>query len=276
MLRWITALALAVVMIGPAYAHKAPVHTGRTRGYRKRAAPSCHAFKGEFVQLATKSGRRFEAYQVGSRSAAIGILLLPGARGLTEPVLAWADRLGARGYRVLAVNLYGRNRANRSRRAHRLSKSRARAEELTAIHLLRAPGRKIVTYGWGHTGSLQSLEASAADPADVSGTVLYGGGVSAKVSVVRRIQSLVFLVAFRSQTSLAALQAFEGRLRVYGKPLTVHYYNVAPAAVSPLGPHDHSALARQIGAMMRTFFGQVQVLCRRCAPYESALFNYRN
>ncbi len=264
MLRWMIAIALIAFVGTRAFAHE----SGQ--------GLSCKAFAGEFVQLATKNHGQFQVYRTGPTAAAIGILLLPGRSGLDEPTLAWADRLGAEGYRVVAVNLYGKARAPKSRAAPLNNQRRADAEERSAIHFLSAPGRKIVTLGWGSAGALQSLEASAADSADVSGTVLFDGGVSAPASLVQRIKSLVLLVAFNSTTPLPKLQAFEGRMRLYGKPLTVHYYNVSPKTVDPTGPDFSSSIAQEIWAQVDSFFGRVQFLCRRCAPYQNYLFDYHN
>lgn len=264
MLRWMIAIALVAFAGTRAFAHE------------NGQGPACRAFAGEFVQLATRNHGRFQVYRTGPSAAALGILLLPGASGLSEATLAWADRLGAEGYRVVAVNLYGRARVPKSRAAPINNQRRADAEERSAIHFLSAPGRKIVTLGWGSTGALQSLEASAADPADVSGTVLFDGGLSAPASLVQRLKSLVLLVAFNSTTPLPKLQAFEGRMRLYGKPLTVHYYNVNPITVDPTGPDFGSTIAQEIWAQVDSFFGRVQFLCRRCAPYQNYLFDYHN
>ncbi len=264
MLRWMIAIALVALAGTRAFAQE----SGR--------GLSCKALAGEFVQLAIKGHKRFQVYRTGPSAAEIGILLLPGRSGLNEPMLAWADRLGAEGYRVVAVDLYGKARVPKSRTAPLNSQRLADAEERSAIHFLSAPGRKIVTLGWGSMGAMQSLEASATDSADVSGTVLVDGGASAPASLVQRLKSLVLLVAFNSTTPLPKLQAFEERMRLYGKPLTVHYYNVSPKTVDPTGPDYSSTIAQEIWAQVDTFLGRAQFLCRRCAPYQNYLFDYHN
>lgn len=264
MLRWMIAIGLVVLTGTRAFAHEG--------GH----GLSCRAFAGEFVQLVTRSRKPFQVYRTGPSAAETGILLLPGSSGLNEATLAWADRLGAEGYRVVAVNLYGKARVPKSRAAPLNSQALADAEERSAIHFLSAPGRKIVTLGWGSMGARQSLEASVADSADVSGTVLVDGGASAPASLVQGLKSLVLLVAFNSTTPPPKLQAFEERMRLYGKPLTVHYYNVSPETVDPTGPDFGSAIAQEIWAQVDRFFGRAQYLCRRCAPYQNYLFDYHN
>ncbi len=234
---------------------------------------SCRAFSGKFVQLVTQGGRRFEVYRAGPPEARIGLLLLPGKAGLDADTLAWADRVGAQGYRVLTLGL-----GHASRHAHAAARGRGRsaAVERAAIEYLSAPGRKIVTFGWGHVGALQSLEASAADPHDVSGTVLCDGGLAAKPALLRGVDSKILVIAFQQTTPLPKLQAFEARARLTGRPLIVHYYNVSPKAANPAGRHFDSAIAQEIWGQARAFFRQIRFLCRRCAPYPSLLFGYRN
>lgn len=271
MLRRIMGMVLVVLaclsVFDNAFAWASPLRLGP----RSVAGQTCRAFTGTFVALATKNGRRFHVYRTGPPSAAIGILLLPGRAGLDTSLLAWADRMGAQGYRVVAVRLH---RVPRSVSLHSPRQRRFVAKERAAIDLLSAPGRKIVALGWGRAGALQAVEASAADPADVSGTVLGDGGLSAPVALLQRMQSMVLLVAFHATTPLAKLESFEAHMRLFGKPLIVHYYNTDPAAANPAGPHHGSAVAEQVWNTARMFFRQVKTLCRRCAPYQQDLFLY--
>ncbi|MHB1565521.1 MAG: dienelactone hydrolase family protein [Acidiferrobacter sp.] len=261
MFRYITGVMLALWLSGVAFANSRPVL-------------SCRAFTGRFIQLTTPHGHPFEVYRTGPSSATTGILLLPGAAGLDAPILNWADRLGVQGYRVVAVRLRVRHGPYTG---HATAPTpRAIAEEVTAIHFLRAPGRKIVTLGWGHFGAWQSLEASAADPADVDGVMLCDGGLSAPRTLLAKTKALVLLIAFNVVTPPPKLQDFEARMRMVGRPLFVHYYNVSPQAADPVGRHFDSAIAQDIWAHARAFFARVDQLCRRCAPYPHYLFDYRN
>ncbi len=259
MLRGIVAGLVAALVSASVLAHKFP-------------DLSCRAFSGKFVQLTTKSGRRFDVYRTGPPSARVGLLLLPGKAGLDQHTLAWADRVGAQGYRVLTMGLGSKHKDGSAPTG---THGRSVARERAALHYLSAPGRKIVTFGWGRAGALQSIQASAADPSDVSGTVLCDGGVSAKPALLRKLKSKVLLVAFQKTTAPAKLQAFEARMRFYGKPLIVHYYNIDPAAANPTGRHFDSAIAQEVWGQARIFFRQIVFLCRRCAPYPRLLFDYR-
>ncbi len=252
MWRGIAAGLVLVMVTAVGWAHKPP-------------DASCQAFSGTFVRLTTKGGHHFDVYRAGPPSARIGLLLLPGKARLGERALAWADRVGAQGYRVLALGL--RRTGGRGRRM---------AMERTALQYLSSPGRRLVTFGWGRSGAYESIEASAADPHDVSGTVLCNGGISAKAALMRRIESRVLVLAFRQTTPLPKLQAFEARMRLYGKPLAVHYYSMDPTAADPMGAQFASATAQEVWAQARAFFRQARFLCRRCAPYPALLFGYRD
>lgn len=62
--------------------------------------------EGRTIQLSTAHGSRFVAYLNGPEDAASAILLIHDRWGINRHVTAWADRLAAEGYRVLAVDLY--------------------------------------------------------------------------------------------------------------------------------------------------------------------------
>lgn len=261
MQRFVIGLLMVVMAVSQAFAGKSGL--------------SCKAFAGEFVRLRTVSGRSFDVYQTGPRAAALGVLLMPGRRGLSRSILAWADRLGVQGYRVMAVGL-SRSRASvRLRIGTMGAQSVADTEDRAALYFLRAPGRKIVALGWGSAAAHQALVASAVDPADVAGTVLFDGGTSASVRLLSQVKSLILLVAFNS-TPLANVQSFEGRARIAGRPLSVHYYNASAQMAAPMGPNFNSGIAQDIWAQTQAFFEQVESLCRRCAPYPNYLFDYHD
>ncbi len=234
---------------------------------------TCQAFTGQFIQLATAGGRRFEVYRTGPSSSGTGILLLSGRLGLDSALLRWADRLGERGYRVEAVNFRG---ARRGGKGSRLSSHAIEAREVAAIDFLSAPGRKVVALGWGAQGAHLALEASAAAADRVAGTILCGGGLSAPNSLVARTKSLVLLIAFRPSMPRAKVQDFAARLRMLGRPLFVQTYVASPQAVDPDGPGYDSATAQAIWRRAYAFLAHVGGLCRRCAPYRNYLFDYRN
>ncbi len=62
--------------------------------------------EGRTISLSTAYGTRFTAYLNGPEDAAAGVLLIHDRWGINRHVTAWADRLAAEGYRVLAVDLY--------------------------------------------------------------------------------------------------------------------------------------------------------------------------
>jgi len=68
MLRWMIAIALVAFVGTRAFAHESG------------PGPSCRAFAGEFVQLATKNHGRFQVYRTGPKAAALGICCCPELR----------------------------------------------------------------------------------------------------------------------------------------------------------------------------------------------------
>ncbi|MDA8389317.1 MAG: hypothetical protein M0Z76_01015 [Gammaproteobacteria bacterium] len=234
---------------------------------------TCQAFTGHFIQLTASGGRPFEVYKTGPSSSATGILLLPGRRGLDAPILRWADRLGAQNYRVEVVNF------RRTRQGHggaKLSQQAMIAREVAAIDFLSAPGRKVVTLGWGPRGARRAFEATAAAPDRVAGTILCGGGLSVPNTLIAQTKSLVLLIAFRPSMPPAQIQNFAARMRMLGRPLFVQTYAASPQSVDPEGPGYDSPAAQAIWQRAAAFLARVDGLCRRCAPYRNYLFDYRN
>ncbi len=234
---------------------------------------TCQAFTGRFIQLTTSAGRPFEIYTTGPGSSGTGILLLSGGRGLNAPVLRWADRLGAQNYRVEVVDFRPAHHGNDK---SRLSAHAVIAREVAAIDFLSAPGRKVVTLGWGPRGARQAFEASAVAADRVAGTILCGGGLSVPNALMAKTKSLVLLIAFSPSMPPAQIRNFAVRMRMLGRPLFVQTYATSLQSVDPEGPGYDSPTAQAIWQRTRAFLARVDGLCRRCAPYRNYLFDYRN
>ena len=90
-------------------------------------------------------------------------------------------RLGALGYRSVAVDLYGGKSATSHDEAVRLMQSvdRKTTEQIlqAGLDYLTQPGRKVATIGFS-MGGQESLNANLNDPEAVSATVMiYGSGL---------------------------------------------------------------------------------------------------
>ena len=158
------------------------------------------AEKGSFVTLKRGDGREFRAFVAGPADAKAGVLIVHDYFGISDATKQSVQRLGALGYRSVAVDLYGGKSATSNDEAVKLMRS---LDETTSSKILQAgldylkqPGRKLATIGFS-MGGQESLNANLKDPEAVSATVMiYGSGFD-KIDRKRleRLQSPVLVIA---------------------------------------------------------------------------------
>lgn len=112
------------------------------------------AATGRMVSLPTAHQTRFDAYLVGAEDASVGVLLVHDRWGLNSEVRAWADRVAALGYRVLAVDLYDGRRARGDAQSalavwRSIDPVWAEADLDAAMSYLRRAQGRIVLMAWG-------------------------------------------------------------------------------------------------------------------------------
>jgi len=121
---------------------------------------------GKMMVLQTAYHTTFEVYVAGPEQAAYGALLVPDRWGLNRRVRAWADRLAALGYRVMAVDYFdGRRVPNRTMSRiviKAIDPVWVAADLKAAFRELARPGRRIVTVSWGRGAAFAAREALAA------------------------------------------------------------------------------------------------------------------
>lgn len=184
---------------------------------------------GERLTLKTDDGKSFAAYRVGPRGARIGILLVHGAWGLSDNIVAWADWLGRNGYRVVAVDLYDGKHAQSRDEANRLSavvdQGSANAEYRAAVAILKAPGRDLVTMGW-EFGGTQALQASLALPTAIAASVVYDGALLTDAKQVEQLRTPVLAMFARDpdDAKREQIRTFETQMKRVKRPLVVKYY----------------------------------------------------
>jgi carboxymethylenebutenolidase len=182
---------------------------------------------GEAITLKTDSGIFFKAYRAGPRGAKRGILLLHEWWGLNDSVRRWADFLGESGYRVLAIDLYNGKVADSTGQAKEymaaVNQEAANAKHRAALNALKAPGRKLITMGWGFGGS-QSLQAGFAEPNVVSAVVIYDGVLLNDVKAIRALKAAV-LGIFAKDTLPDGIKAFETTVKQANKIIKIQFYN---------------------------------------------------
>ncbi len=217
----------------------------------------------------------FTIYRAGPASASIGILLAPRLRGVTPDLQFWADRLGHDGYRVVVIDPYDGRVFHSKRRAQKaaakLDPGTIRAEARAVLRLLMAPGRKLITVGWGPFGGHQALMDALADPALVSATIIYHDHthlISNPHQLVRLKEGV--LAVFFGPPGKPAVERFEAAMRLAGKPLYVHFYP-GRVRMRELGSNPSNNAAQLAWNETVGFIGDVQRYCRRCI----GLYGYR-
>jgi carboxymethylenebutenolidase len=158
------------------------------------------ADSGSFVTLKRADGGEFRAFVAGPADAKAAVLIVHDYFGISDATKQSVNHLGALGYRLVAVDLYGGKSAVAHEEAVKLMESldRKGAEEILQAGLdsLKRPGRKVATIGFS-MGGQESLIANLNDPDAVSATVMiYGFGFD-KIETKRleRLRSPVLVVA---------------------------------------------------------------------------------
>ena len=135
---------------------------------------------GSFVTLKQSDGNEFRAFVAGPVDAKAGVLIVHDYFGISDATKQSVERLGALGYRSVAVDLYGGKSATSHEEAVKLMQSldRKATDKILQAGLdsIKQPGRKLATIGFS-MGGQESLNANLNDPEAVSATVLiYGAG----------------------------------------------------------------------------------------------------
>src|SRR6267154_4217294 len=163
------------------------------------------AQNGSFITLKQGDGREFRAFVAGPADAKGAVLIVHDYFGISDATKESVQRLGALGYRSIAVDLYGGKSANSNDDAAKLMQS---LDQTTSNKILQAgldylkqPRRKLATIGFS-MGGQESLNANLKDPEAVSATVMiYVSGFD-KIDRKRleRLQSPVLVIAVGEDT----------------------------------------------------------------------------
>jgi len=136
------------------------------------------AQNGSFITLKQGDGREFRAFVAGPADAKAAILIVHDYVGISDATKQSVQRLGALGYRSVAVDLYGGKSATSHDGAVKLMQSldgNASSKILQAgLDYLKQPGRKLATIGFS-MGGQESLSANLNDPEAVSASVIIYG-----------------------------------------------------------------------------------------------------
>ena len=136
--------------------------------------------RGEFINIEGSNGNKYRAFTAGPADAKLGILFVHDYFGITDAVKESVERLGALGYRALAVDLYKGRSATTNDSANSLMKSKDSTETAlilqAGIDNLKKPGRNLVAIGFS-AGGIDAMNATLMEPDLFTATIIvYGGG----------------------------------------------------------------------------------------------------
>jgi carboxymethylenebutenolidase len=174
-----------------------------------------------------------------------GVVLIHEWWGLNDQMKQTAGSLAARGYRVLAVDLYNGKVATTQDEAKTLVGSVERTEALAnmqaAVSYLQEKGSpKIATWGYCFGGGQSANYALSGS--DIDATVIYYGTVPTDAASAANVSAPVFMVYGDQDTSTpaASAQQFKEALDAKGVQAELHVYpGVGHAFANPSNPgHD--------------------------------------
>ena len=136
--------------------------------------------KGQFITIQDAGGFGFRAFAAGPEDSKVGVLLIHDFFGITPATKEAVERLGAEGYRTIAVDLYKGRSARTNDSALLLMQSKDSAETAyilnAGIHFLKKPGRKLAAIGFS-AGGIDAMKATLMEPELFRATIIvYGGG----------------------------------------------------------------------------------------------------
>ena len=185
---------------------------------------------GSFVTLKQSDGSEFRAFVAGPVDAKAAVLIVHDYFGISDATKQSVERLGALGYRSVAVDLYGGKSATSHEEAVKLMQSldRKATDKILQGRLdsIKQPGRKLATIGFS-MGGQESLNANLNDPEAVSATVLiYGAGFD-KIDTERleRLRSPVLTITGDQDTgAMQAAVNFLSRMKEAKRPYEMLVY----------------------------------------------------
>lgn len=163
------------------------------------------------------------------------IILIHDVWGLNDDIRALADKVAAKGYMVLAVDLYNGDVSDNVVEARELTIAVVENPEATIDNIRQAldfvgvagaPSKGALGYGLGGTWSLNAAESF---PGELDAAVLYYGQVTNDESRLGEIEAPVLgLFGARDRIiSVASVTDFEAAMRRLGKRPTVQIYSDA-------------------------------------------------
>lgn len=207
-------------------------------------AASPEVLAGRFIDIPLPDGKPVQAYASGPRNAAVGVLVVHDWFGISAQTRAAVDRLGQRGLRALAIDLYeGRSAATHDeanalmQRLMQQDAAKTAAVLQAALGQLHRPGRRTATLGFSMGGSL-ALGAALRSGEGVKGAaVVYGFGFheTPPEQLARWPGTVMTITGALDDDSVEAGIGLWRHARKLGKPMEMHVLTgAAHAYAQPL------------------------------------------
>lgn len=162
--------------------------------------------EGESITITSAMGTTLQGYVAGPEDAGRAILLLHDRWGFNETMRQWADQWAAKGYRVLAIDVFDGRASNNMKLATEIMDSvdpeGIKQDVLAGLKYLAAPRRAIATVGAG-LGGWQSFQAALLAPEQVAATVVIYGEMSTVAKEVSRVRAPVLAVFAASDREIS-------------------------------------------------------------------------
>lgn len=218
--------------------------------------------EGRRVDLTGASSRAYLAEPQGKPRGAV--LVVHEWWGLNGHIEHEADLLAKQGYLALAVDLYDGKVATTPGEAsalmERLDDARATTIEKAGIAYLKqaAPGVKLATLGWCMGGG-QSLNASLADPAAVSGTVMYYGMPVFDVAKLKTLRGPLLGIFAKHDGWITPdkVAAFDRALTAAGVKHELRSYDADHGFANPTGGKYNPPAAKDADARRDAFLARL-------------------
>lgn len=178
--------------------------------------PPAPTLMGRQIVLETPLATSFRAYVAGPEDAKEAVLIVNSRWGFNTELEQAADQYAARGYRALAIDVFG-GRAGKSMGEsamilRQVDQVAVDVDLKAAVDYLYRPDRKVITLGWEYGGA-QALRAAELAPKEVAATVMYDGLPIADAQNARSLQPVdpaVLLNHPDFATDVDALEAMQG------------------------------------------------------------------
>ena len=173
---------------------------------------------GQTVSVSTAIGTTLQGYVAGPEEAGRAILLLHDRWGLDGTMRQWADQWAAKGYRVLAIDVFDGRVSSKMKLATEIMNSVdpewIKQDVLAGLKYLAAPRRAIATVGAG-LGGWQSFQAALLAREQVAATVVLYGKMDLNGNNVDKLRAPILGVFAEhdSEISAATIKGYQLALK---------------------------------------------------------------